>query len=73
MSLTSADLSKVVAATIQSWRETEESLDAASALTLGCTLGTPRDNAPLLAELAEMTLHAHGRGQSLHDHDCVSA
>src|SRR5690606_5030445 len=43
MNLTGADLSRVVTATIQSWREGDERHDATFALAHGRTLGSPRE------------------------------
>lgn len=67
MNLNSADLSRVVAATIQAWRENDERQDARFVLAHGRALGSPRENALHLAEMAEMALAAHGAGASLHD------
>ncbi|MBK8083604.1 MAG: hypothetical protein IPK28_07005 [Devosia sp.] len=67
MNLNSADLSRVVAATINAWREGDERHDARFVLAHGRALGTPRENALHMAEMAEMALAAHGAGASLHD------
>jgi len=72
MNLTGADLSRVVTATIQSWREGDERHDAIFALAHGRALGSPRENALLFAEMAETTLSAHGTGTSVYDKEYVA-
>ena len=67
MTLNSADLSRVVATTIQGWRENDERHNARFVLAHGRALGSPRENALQLAEMAETALAAHGAGTSLHD------
>lgn len=73
MSLNSSDLNCVISTTIAAWRESDDRHDASFVLAKGRTPGNPRDNAELLAELADTTLQAHGIGQSLHEADYVSA
>ena len=67
MSLTGADLSKVVASTIAAWRESDERHDDRMVLANGRTLGSARENAVMFVELAETALEAHASGTSLHD------
>ena len=55
MSLSSIDLNRVVASTIEAWREGDERHDASFALAHGRTFGSPRENALHFAEMAEMT------------------
>eukprot|EP01035_Chromulina_nebulosa_P005695 gene5695-7725_t len=67
MSLTGADLSKVVASTIAAWRESDERHDDRLVLVNGRTLGSARENVLMFVELAETALEAHASGTSLHD------
>jgi hypothetical protein len=67
MNLSSTDLSGVIASAIQTWRENDERHDARFVLANGRAIGTPREDALLLAEMAEMALAAHGTGRSLYD------